>query len=234
MAEEPEPFNYDGTVPKNRPVRIYADGIFDMFHFGHARMLEQAKKLFPNSTLVVGVCSDELTHRLKGRTVMTEYERYESVRHCKWVDEVVEDAPWVLTMEFLKEHKIDFVAHDDLPYADASGQAEDVYAFVREKGMFLATQRTEGISTSDIILRIVKDYDVFVQRNLKRGIPAKDMNVSIFKKTRLEMKDTVTQWKRKQKEIQSWVEKKTESFVNDFVELFEKRVGCSISFSSAS
>jgi hypothetical protein len=29
----------DGTDPNN-PVRIYADGVFDMYHIGHAKVLE--------------------------------------------------------------------------------------------------------------------------------------------------------------------------------------------------
>lgn len=191
-----------------KPVRVYADGIYDLFHFGHARALEQAKKLFPNTYLLVGCCNDEITHMYKGKTVMTEAERYESLRHCKWVDEVIPDAPWVLTKEFIDKHNIDFVAHDALPYADASGAGNDVYEFVKAIGKFKETKRTDGVSTSEIIMRILKDYNEYVMRNLARGYSRKDLGVSYVKEKQLRVNMGITKLREKVKEHQETVGKK--------------------------
>lgn len=59
--------------------------------------------------------------------------RCESVRHCKWADEVIPEAPWVITPEFLEKYKIDYVAHDEDPYA-AAGH-DDVYSLIKREGL---------------------------------------------------------------------------------------------------
>ncbi|KAF8512100.1 hypothetical protein BU17DRAFT_54255 [Hysterangium stoloniferum] len=143
-------------TPLGRPVRIYADGVYDLFHFGHALQLRQAKLSFLNVYLLVGVCSDELVHSHKARTAMTHAERCESVRNCRWVDEVIAEAPWVIDQAFIDKWQIDYVAHDEDPYAGEGH--EDVYAYAKSQGKFVPTRRTPGISTSELLERIVTYY----------------------------------------------------------------------------
>ncbi|CCF42541.1 cytidylyltransferase [Colletotrichum higginsianum] len=172
--------------PAGRPVRVYADGVFDLFHLGHMRQLEQAKKAFPDVYLIVGVTGDAETHKRKGLTVLSGAERAETVRHCKWVDEVIENCPWIVTPEFLDQHKIDYVAHDDLPYGADEG--DDIYRPIKEAGKFLVTQRTEGVSTTGIITKIVRDYEKYIARQFKRGTSRQELNVSWIKKNELDLK----------------------------------------------
>jgi glycerol-3-phosphate cytidylyltransferase-like family protein len=145
--------------------------------------MRQAKLSFPSVHLLIGVCSDELCRAHKSLPAMTHAERCASVKHCRWVDEVVPDAPWEITQEFIDRYEIDYVAHDEEPYTSAG--KEDVYDFVKKQGQwpgrsttrscsvlaltvsfspllatgrFLPTRRTPGISTSELLERIVSQY----------------------------------------------------------------------------
>jgi choline-phosphate cytidylyltransferase len=82
--------------------------------------------------LIVGVSSDEQVEEHKFKSVMDHAERCESIRHCRWVDEVLPDVPWVIDATFLAKYHIDYVAHDEVPYVSAG--YEDVYAFVKSIG----------------------------------------------------------------------------------------------------
>lgn len=197
--------------PEDRPIRIYADGVFDLFHLGHMRQLEQCKKSFENVCLIVGIPNDKETHSRKGLTVLTDKQRYETVRHCRWVDEVIEDAPWIITMDFMNKHHIDYCAHDDLPYV-ADG-IDDIYKPMKEEGRFLTTQRTDGISTSDIITKIIRDYDKYLMRNFERGATRKELNVSWMKKNELEMKKQINEFR------DSW-KNSTDQFTNRSKDLY--------------
>lgn len=155
------------------------------------RQLEQAKKAFPDTYLLVGVTGDAETHKRKGLTVLTGAERAETVRHCKWVDEVLPNCPWIVTPAFLEEHKIDYVAHDDIPYGADEG--DDIYAPIKKEGKFLVTQRTEGVSTTGIITKIVRDYEKYIARQLKRGTTRQELNVSWMKKNEIDLRRHVTE-----------------------------------------
>lgn len=70
----------------------------------------------------------------KGPPVMNEQERYRLVRACKWVDEVVEDAPYVTTVETLDQYDCDFSVHGDDITTTADGH--DTYHLVKAAGRY--------------------------------------------------------------------------------------------------
>lgn len=138
-----------------RPIRVYMDGCFDLMHYGHANALRQAKAL--GDELVVGLVPDREILRCKGPPLLNENERLELVESVKWVDEVLLGVPYDLTPEFLEElfqkHKIDYVIHGDDPCLLPDGT--DAYAYAKKSGRFRMIKRTEGVSTTDIVGRML-------------------------------------------------------------------------------
>ncbi|CAG5102375.1 Oidioi.mRNA.OKI2018_I69.chr1.g270.t1.cds [Oikopleura dioica] len=204
------------------PCRVYADGVYDVFHAGHARQLMQAKNYFPNVTLIVGVSNDGLVHKFKGQTVCTDEERYEAIRHCKYVDIVLPDAPWTYSKEFFDKHKIDFIAHDEAPYT--LGGQDDSYALPKSLNMFCPTERTEGISTSDMITRVVKNYDGYIRRNLSRGYNRRELNVGPVHSARLKTENVIKEAIEQTKEIYTNFKEAQVNRIRSFLEIYVPHV----------
>ncbi|KAL1129397.1 hypothetical protein AAG570_013924 [Ranatra chinensis] len=132
-----------------------------MVHFGHANALRQAKAL--GDYLVVGVHTDEEIAKHKGPPVFTEQERYKMIRAIKWVDEVVEGAPYVTTLETLDKYNCDFCVHGDDITTTADGI--DTYHLVKAAGRYKEVERTRGVSTTDMVGRML----LMTREHFKRG-----------------------------------------------------------------
>jgi rfaE bifunctional protein nucleotidyltransferase chain/domain len=78
---------------------VFTNGVFDLFHLGHLRLLQAAREL--GDALVVGVNSDDSARRLKGRQrpIVPQFARAEIVAGVRGVDLAVifeEDDPCAL------------------------------------------------------------------------------------------------------------------------------------------
>ncbi|KAL7578353.1 hypothetical protein ACA910_012758 [Epithemia clementina (nom. ined.)] len=130
------------------------DGAFDLMHYGHMNAFRLGRSL--GTHLVVGVNSDESITECKGAPLMNDQERLTMVSSCKFVDEVVPGCPYIMTPEYLEyvidKYKIDMVVHGDDP---CIVDGKDVYASAKAAGKYCSIPRTEGVSTTDIVGRML-------------------------------------------------------------------------------
>jgi choline-phosphate cytidylyltransferase len=136
-------------------VRVYIDGVYDMCHEGHVMQMRNALAL--GTQLVVGIMSDEDVVKYKRQPVMTLDERVRIVRALGIAVQIIPAAPATgLSEEFLRKHQIDVVAHSPeyLPENLKPG-APDYYGVPRQLGMTRLIPRTDGISTSELLARII-------------------------------------------------------------------------------
>lgn len=129
--------------------RVYVDMVGDLFHPGHVALLRAAREF--GDHLIVGVLSDETVAAYKRQPIMSLPERVAVIEACRYVDEVLPDAPFRLTQEFLDEHELALVVHgDDLDGAAAA----DLYGPAVKSGRYRSVPRSENISTTELIARV--------------------------------------------------------------------------------
>ena len=129
-------------------IRVYVDMVADLFHYGHVEFLKQARAL--GDYLLVGVHSDDVVAAHKHKPILTMQERIASVAGCRYVDEVLPNAPWVTGRRWLEIHDIQIVVHGD-DYS--TEQLKNTHSVPIEMGILRSVHYTPGISTTEIIRR---------------------------------------------------------------------------------
>lgn len=121
-------------------VTVITYGTFDLFHFGHVRLLKRLRAL--GDKLVIGCSSDEF-NSLKGKKTVVPYaHRREILLSCRYVSDVFPEHNWEQKREDIIREKADIFGMGH----DWTGKFDDLCDLV--KVVYLP--RTDGISTTDL------------------------------------------------------------------------------------
>jgi cytidyltransferase-like protein len=131
--------------------RVYADMVADLFHYGHVEFLRKAREL--GTYLIAGIVADDVAELSKKKPILTMGERVASVAGCKYVDQVLPNAPWRIDRAWILLHHIQLVVHGD-DYSQE--QLDDIYKVPMEMGILRTVPYTSSISTTEIVRRILE------------------------------------------------------------------------------
>lgn len=76
-----------------------------------------------------------------------------AVEACRWATKAIPRAPYVTSLPWITHYGCWFVVHGDDITSDSNGQ--DCYRFVKQAGRFKVVKRTPGISTTDLVGRML-------------------------------------------------------------------------------
>ena len=126
-------------------IKVITFGTFDVFHYGHLRILERAKGL--GDHLSVGVSTDELNIAKKGRPPVYPYaHRAAIVKAMRVVDHVFPEDSLELKREYILREQADILVMGD----DWEGRFDHLGDLC--KVVYLP--RTPSNSTTEVIERI--------------------------------------------------------------------------------
>lgn len=120
--------------------KVITYGTFDLFHYGHLKILERAKQL--GDYLIVAVSTDEF-NKVKGKKCVYPYEhRAEIVKAIKYVDEVIPETEWEQKRQDVITHQVDIFVMG----SDWQGRFDEL----EELCEVIYLPRTPDISSTDI------------------------------------------------------------------------------------
>ncbi len=134
------------------------DGVFDLFHRGHLEAIKKVRReAGEDGSVIIGVVSDKDAYSYKRWPIICETDRVEIISNIKDVDEVIFPCPMAVDKEFLNKHNIDMVVHGFADEKDFENQ-KPFFSDIIALNKFKFQEYYRGVSTSDIIQRIISNY----------------------------------------------------------------------------
>ena len=122
-------------------IKVITYGTYDLFHYGHQRLLERAKEL--GDYLIVGVTADDFDkQRGKINVKQSLMERIESVRATGLADEII--------IEEYEGQKIDDIKRYGVDIFTVGSDWVGHFDYLNEYCDVVYLDRTEGVSSSQI------------------------------------------------------------------------------------
>jgi len=134
-------------------MRVYIDGIFDLFHYGHLESFRKCKNLFKDVYLIVGIIGDDTAEAYKRRPIISENHRYSIVLNINYVDEIIKNPPLIIDKDFMDRYNIDYVVHAFSSKNDSTTQ-DLFFSYPKSINKFKEIEYCLEASTSEIIKRI--------------------------------------------------------------------------------
>jgi len=96
--------------------------------------------------------------------IMNLHERVLAVLACRYVNEVVIGAPYIITRETMEHFNVDVVVHgNSVPLCPDTGK--DPFAYPKSIGKFRTVDSGNPMSAPDIVQRIILNRLQYEQRN---------------------------------------------------------------------
>lgn len=98
--------------------------------------------------------------------------RLAATNACRWVTRSIADAPYVTFLPFISHYGCKYVVHGDDITSDSDGN--DCYRFVKAAGRFKVVKRSPGISTTDLVGRMLLCTKTHFIRSLERTVSGEE------------------------------------------------------------
>lgn len=149
---------------KEKKIRVFTSGSFDLFHVGHLNILERSAAL--GDELIVGVSTDELIQHYKGMPPIIPFEqRIRIVASIKCVTKVVKQVK-LTEIAQLKQEEIDIVTIGD----DWENKYLEGLEWMKQQPgkEVVYFPYTPGVSTTSIKKRIIESTNEIITAALQR------------------------------------------------------------------